>query len=201
MDFFAGQPNGITSDSCINTTSLTTPNLYTKLNSVGKSFAWYSEGLPSTGSTICQSGYYVEKHNPVTVFANVPHSGNKTFASFPTDYTKLENVVCISPDLINDMHDGTVSAGDQWLKTHLSLLIDWCSTHNSIFVVYFDENDGTRGNQIPVIALGEHVKVNYKQTILYDHYNWTRTICAMFGASQTWTSNLSPKKKINGCWQ
>lgn len=201
VDFFAGQPNGITNDNCINTTTLTTSNLYTNLSIARKSFAWYSEGLPSSGSTICQSGYYVEKHNPITVFANVPVSRNKTFASFPADYSKLENVVCITPNLIDDMHDGSVLTGDQWLKTHLSVLAEWCSTHNSIFVVYFDENDGTGTNQIPVIAFGQHVKVNYKEATLYDHYNWTRTICAMFFAPNTWTTNLNTRHNIDGCWK
>ena len=201
IDFFAGQSNGVTSDNCINTKLLTTPNLYTNLKIAGRSFAWYSEGLPYTGSTTCKYGYYVEKHNPTTIFANVPASQNKTFTSFPTDYTKLENVVCISPNLINDMHDGSVSTGDQWLKKHLSSLAEWCRTHNSIFVVYFDENDGSEKNQIPVIALGQHVKANYKQTDYCDHYNWTRTICAMFAAPKTWTTNLSTRNSVNGCWK
>jgi len=200
VDFFAGQNNGVTNDDCINTTTLTTPNLYTKLNSVGKTFAWYSEGLPSTGSTVCSYGYYREKHNPVTIFANVPATQNKMFASFPTDYTKLENVVCITPNMINDMHDGTISQGDTWLKNNLSALADWCLTHNSIFVVYFDEDDGSQSNQIPVIAVGQHVKVNYQLSTKYDHYNFTRTICSMFYASNNWTSNLVSKSDITGCW-
>jgi acid phosphatase len=201
VDFFAGRPNGVRNNNCINTRTLLTPNLYTALKSVGKSFAWYSEGLPATGSTVCKYGYYVEKHNPTTIFANVPTSANKTFSSFPTDYTKLENVVCITPNLQNDMHDGTVKDGDTWLKNHLSSLASWCATHNSIFVVYFDENDGTSGNQIPVVALGQPVKVNYKHSTYADHYNWTRTICAMFGAPKTLTANLSTRTSINGCWQ
>ena len=201
VDFFAGQPNGVTNDNCIDTRTLSTPNLYTKLKSVGKSFAWYSEGLPNTGSTVCKYGYYVEKHNPTTIFSNVSTSANKPFSAFPTDYTKLENVICISPNLQNDMHDGTVLTGDTWLKNNLSALASWCATHNSIFVVYFDENDGTSGNQIPVVAVGQHVKVNYKHTTYEDHYNWTRTICAMFGASQTWTANLISRDSVNGCWE
>ena len=150
VDFFAGQPNGITNDNCIDTATFTAPNLYTELNSVGKSFAWYSEGLPSTGSIVCKSGSYVQKINPTPIFANVPVSANKPFSTFPTDYTQLENVVCISPDLMNDMHDGSVGAGDEWLKSHLSSLAEWCRTHNSIFVVYFDENNVQRAIEYPL---------------------------------------------------
>lgn len=201
VDFFAGDPNGVIDDKCINSTTLITPNLYTNLNSAGKSFAWYSDGLPETGSTVCNSGNYYEKHNPTTLFANVPGSANKPFSSFPTDYSQLENVVCISPDINNDMHNGSVARGDKWLKTNLSALADWCATHNSIFVVYFDENDGAVGNQIPVVAVGEHVKVNYKEPTQYDHYNWTRTICEMFSAKNDWTTNLTTRSRIDSCWK
>ncbi len=201
VDFFAGDPNGVVNDKCIDSTTLTTPNLYTNLKAAGKSFAWYSEGLPETGSTICKDGLYFEKHNPTTIFANVEPTANKRFADFPTDYSKLENVVCISPNIQNDMHDGSIEKGDTWLKTNLSSLADWCATHNSIFVVYFDENDKAEGNQIPVVASGEHVKENFQHSLKYDHYNWTRSICAMFSASETWTTNLSSRDSINGCWK
>jgi len=201
VHFFSGEANGVTTNTCIDTTALTTPNLYTSLDSAGKSFAWYSEGLPETGSTVCKSGSYVERHNPTTIFANVPATANKPFKDFPTDYSHLENVVCISPNVKNDMHDESVAVGDAWLKTNLSSLIDWCETHNSIFVVYFDENDGASGNRIPVVAVGQNVKVNYQQTSLYDHYNWTRTICSMFSAPETWTTNLSSRSRIDSCWK
>lgn len=201
VDFFSGDPNGVESDQCITGSTLITPNLYTQLITKGKSFAWYSEDLPAQGSGTCRDGEYVEKHNPTTIFANVPDEANKPFSAFPTDFSKLENVVCISPNLVNDMHDSTIAAGDNWLKNNLSSYIDWCKTHNSIFVVYFDENDRTGINKIPVVAIGQHVKVNYKEDKSYDHYSWTRTICDMFSASNTWTPNVKSAKMITGCWK
>ena len=200
VDFFSGDSNGVVSDKCLDT-ALTTPNLHTALDSAGKSFAWYSEGLPEMGSTVCKSGLYAEKHNPTTIFANVPVTANKPFKSFPTDYTQLENVVCISPNIQNDMHDGSIARGDAWLKNNLSSYIDWCATHNSIFVVYFDENDGASGNKIPVVAVGQSLKVNYQENTLYDHYHWTRTICKMFSANETWTTNINSRNTIDSCWQ
>ena len=99
------------------------------------------------------------------------------------------------------MHDGSIARGDAWLKNNLSSYIDWCATHNSIFVVYFDENDGASGNRIPVVAVGQSLKVNYQENDLYDHYHWTRTICKMFSANETWTTNLSSRNTIDSCWQ
>src|SRR5439155_15127972 len=98
---------------------------------------------------------------------NVPGTQNKRFADFPTDYTKLENVVCITPNMIDDMHDGTIAQGDTWLKNKLSSLVTWCIMHNSIFVVYFDEDNGAHNNHIPVIAVGQHVMANRQLSTRY----------------------------------
>lgn len=199
--FFSGHTNRINNDACISSTPLNGKNLYTELNREGKTFAWYSEGLPSTGSRVCKSGDYVEKHNPVTIFSNVPENINKRFSDFPTDFNKLEHVVCITPDLTNDMHDGSIEQGDAWLRTNLSSLADWCMTHNSIFVVYFDESESDADNRIPVVAIGQPVKVNYQSPEYYDHYSWTKTICAMFGATGNWTGNLQRSRSVGDCWR
>lgn len=201
LDFFAGESNGINNDDCIDNSAMTSPNLYTILREAGKSFAWYSEDLPATGSKICIYNDYVEKHNPTTVFANVPDIGNKRFADFPTDYNQLENVICISPNLVNDMHSGSIYQADKWIKKHLASLADWCTTHNSVFVIYFDESETNEDNRIPVIAVGQQVKADYQSGIRYDHFSWTKTISAMFSAADAWTGNLSAAKLVTGCWK
>ena len=199
--FFSGQVNGVNNNTCINSTPLNTPNLYTVLNAAGKTFAWYSEGLPSTGSRVCRSGNYAEKHNPVTIFSNVPDSVNKPFSEFPADFNKLEDVVCITPDLVNDMHDGSIEQGDAWLRSNLSALADWCMNNNSIFVVYFDESETDADNRIPVVAIGQGVKENYESQVRYDHYSWSKTICLMFDANDNWTGNLMRSRRISDCWE
>jgi phosphatidylinositol-3-phosphatase len=201
IDFFAGESNGINSDACINNSPLTSPNLYTILKEAGKSFAWYSEDLPATGSKVCVNKNYVQKHNPTTVFANVPDIANKRFADFPADYNQLENVVAISPNKVNDMHSGTVKQADNWIKKHLAALVNWCTTHNSVFIIYFDESESNNDNRIPVIAIGQQVKADYQSGIRYDHFSWTKTISAMFSAPDAWTGNLSAAKLVTGCWK
>lgn len=201
VDFFAGASNGITDDACIDNPTLATPNLYTILKDAGKSFAWYSEDLPTTGSKVCIYNNYVAKHNPTTIFINVPGTANKRFADFPTDYNQLENAVCISPNLVNDMHSGTIKQADTWLTKYVAPLIDWCITHNSVFVIYFDESESNEDNRIPVIAVGRQVKAGYQLGTRYDHFSWTKTISAMFLAPDAWTGNLSAAKLITGCWK
>lgn len=197
--FFAGTENGKTDNLCINGKPFNIPNLYTQLKAKGKTFAWYSEGLPFIGSDTCIAYPYVERHNPVTCFSNVPASVNKRWSDFPSNYSALENVVCIAPNLKNDMHDGTIVAGDIWLKNNLESLIEWCKTHNSVFVIYFDEDYGTVDNHIPVIAVGQKIKVNFQSEVYYNHYSWTRTILEKHGANQI--ANSVKSTSISDCWK
>ena len=199
--FFSGSDQGVAANSCIEGAPFKSENLYTELKKVNKSFAWYSEDLPAAGSSVCQAGSYVEKHNPTTVFSNVEGSANKPFSAFPSDFSKLENVVCISPNLMHDMHDGSINQGDTWIKNNLSRLEEWCRSHNSVFVIYWDEDNYEYDNRIPVIAVGERVKANFKLNTRYNHYNWTKTVCAMFGASGNWSAHLNDKNFVMGCWQ
>jgi acid phosphatase len=197
--FFAGTKNGKYNNDCVAGAPYSNANLYTQLKAKGKSFSWYSEGLPSIGSKVCNSGAYTERHNPTQCFSNVPSSANKRWSDFPSNFSSLERVVCISPNLNHDMHDGSIWQGDNWLKNNCSNLINWCKTNNSVFVVYFDESNGGEGNRIPVIAVGQPVKVNYKSNTYYDHYNWTRTILAFYGATQI--ANSKSRQTINDCWK
>ncbi len=201
IDFFAGQDNGVRTDACIDNSPIATPNLYTALQDTGRSFAWYSEDLPVAGSRVCINNNYVEKHNPTTIFENVPDSANKPFADFPADYNRLENAVCISPNILNDMHSGSIEQADNWIKDHLSLLVDWCVGHNSVFIIYFDESETGNDNRIPVIAVGQQVKAAYRSAARYDHFSWTKTICEMFSAQDGWTTNLTAANPVKDCWK
>src|SRR5256885_717603 len=110
---FSGSTQGVTDDSCPHTFSA--ENLGHQLIAAGRTFAGYSEGMPSIGYTGCTSGRYARKHNPWADFSNVPSSANKRFSDFPTDLTTLPRLSFVVPNLCNDMHDCGVSTGDTWL--------------------------------------------------------------------------------------
>lgn len=203
--FFSGSTQGVTTDDCISGQPFKKTTLYDALKTAGVSFRWYSESEPYNYYTDCSYGYYRERHNPTTIFPTTYNTCNKVFsASYFADtsnFKYLPKVVCISPNLMDDMHDGTISAGDSWLKNKLGSLANWCLTHNSVFVVYWDEDNKYYGNRIPVVAVGQHVKAGYQLGTKYDHYNWTKTICSMFKAPTSWASVLSYRSTITGCWK
>lgn len=203
--FFAGAAYGIGSDSCISGSVINKRTLFSSLCNAGASFKWYSEDLPAIGSKTCKAGYYVEKHNPTTIFLTVPESANVPLSAIDlsdtASFRKLPTVACFTPNLMNDMHDGSIAQGDAWLKTNLGPLVDWCLKNNSVFMLYFDEDNRKTDNRIPVVAVGEHIKSNYKDTVYHDHYSFSKSILHWYGADSTYTDYLTKARTITNIWK
>lgn len=179
---FAGSTYGLTDDSCPH--DLTGPMLASELLAKKLSFAIYSESMPKAGFTGCSAdrGLYRRKHNPVADFqAGLPASVNLPFSDFPSDYAKLPSVAFVVPNMMNDMHDGTIAEGDAWLKLHLSDYAKWAKTHDSLLIVTWDESDARSiSNQIPLIVVGAGLKPAHSGQFV-DHYGLLRTLEDFYG--------------------
>ncbi|HET9169454.1 MAG TPA: alkaline phosphatase family protein [Actinospica sp.] len=196
MALFAGSTFGLSSDKCP-VSEGTTANLGSELLAAGYTFAGYSEGLPSTGSTTCTSGAYARKHSPWINFSNVPSSDSLPFSSFPSDYSTLPTVSFVIPNLDDDMHDGTISDADTWLNNNLSAYATWAQSNNSLLIVTWDEDDYSESNQIPTIFYGANVTTGtYDENI--DHYNVLATLETMYGLAET--GNASGATTITDIW-
>jgi acid phosphatase len=196
LAIFSGSTQGVTDDN--GPVSFPGPDLGSALANAGKSFAGYSEDLPSAGSTVLTSGGYARKHNPWSDFTDVPSSANQPFSNFPTNYDSLPTVSFVVPNLNDDMHDGTIQQGDSWLQSNIGAYATWAKTHNSLLIVTFDEDDGSSSNHIATIFYGQPVVTgNYSENI--NHYRVLRTILDMYGATPM--NNAASTTAITDVWQ
>jgi acid phosphatase len=196
LDLFSGGNQGITDDSCPH--SFSAESEASELIATGATFVGYSEDLPGKGSLVCTAGKYARKHAPWTNFTNLSARSNLPFTKFPSDYNRLPTVAWVIPNLDDDMHDGTIAAGDSWLKNNLAAYADWAMTNNSLLIVTFDEDDSHHGDQVATIFLGPMVKAGqYGEYI--DHYTVLRTISAMYGLKPL--GNAADKKPIRDVWK
>jgi acid phosphatase len=178
LALFSGSTHGVTDDSCPQTFS--GPNLAAELESAGRTFVGYSEDMPGAGYTGCRTGRYARKHNPWVDFPDLPASVNQPYSALPADFSALPTVSFVVPNLCNDMHDCGVAAGDAWAKQHLTPYVAWARGHNSLLVVTFDEDNGSRANHIATVLVGPMVAAGtYDQRI--DHYGVLRTLEDMYG--------------------
>jgi len=177
---FSGSTQGVTNDRCpASGAPFTTPNLASQLAARGLTFVAYAEDLPSPGFVGNTSGTYVRRHAP---WANWNDAAKlaRPFSAFPTDYSKLPTVSFVIPGVNEDMHDGSITDGDAWLKNHLSGYIEWARTHNSLLIVTYDEDNWFHGNHIPTLFVGPMVKPGqYSEPV--NHYNLFQTLAEMYG--------------------
>lgn len=175
---FSGSTHGLTSDACpVNFGRK--PNLAAQLAAAGRTFVGYAEGLPRAGYSGCSSGDYARKHAPWTDFAGLPARTSRPYSAFPRTLSRLPTVAFVVPNLCHDMHDCSVSTGDQWARKHLSRYVSWARTHDSLLVVTFDEDDGTAANHIATLVVGPMVRRGRIKQVI-DHYNVLRTIEDMY---------------------
>ena len=179
LALYSGSTHGVKNDAC--PLKLTGTNLGSQLISAGLSFTGYSEGLPSAGFSGCTAAAgYARKHAPWANFSSLPPSTHQPFSLFArADFHTLPTVAFVVPTLSHDMHDGSVTQGDAWLKAALDSYVQWSRANNGLLILTWDEDDDHHKNQILTVFVGPMVKpgvVNRHIT----HYDVLRTLEAMY---------------------
>lgn len=217
LALFSGSTQNVDGDECLlGNRPYTTPNLGAALIKAGYTFKGFSETLPQAGFLQCsyqeKEGYnYARKHAPWVNWQGdkengLPDSTNQPLTDFPTDFNKLPTVSFVIPNEANEMHnidlDGDTAAikrGDQWLKDHLSVYIEWAKKNNSLFILTFDEDEGGSmiQNHIATIFVGPMLK-NQTDSDRINHYSVLRTIEGMYHLP---SSGNATAKAITEIWR
>ena len=152
----------------------TGPTIATILSGSGRTFSGYVErGSP-------------QKHNPWESFPE-GFSVETDINNFPSLFGGLGRVSFIVPNLLNDMHDGTIAQADQWLQAHLDAYAQWAKDNNSLLIVTWDEDDSGHNNHVPLILYGAHVN----QGTFGDSYNHYDLVASILDASGLDGPNLA----------
>lgn len=205
---FSGSNQGVTNNNLPSGTPWTSRNLGGSLIEAGFTFKGYSEGLPTTGSTVGASGAYARKHSPWVHWQGngtnqIPSSSNVPFSDFPSNYNLLPDVSFVIPDLNNDMHDGSdpgrIISGDEWVQQNLGGYVTWAQSHNSLFIVIFDEDNGSFFNRVPCIFVGPMVEPGNYAVVGHDLYDFLRTLEEMYALP--YSANSATAEPINEIWR
>src|ERR1035441_700341 len=197
LALFSGSTQGVTSDSCPATVGAA--NLASQLIAAHRTFTGYAESVAPQGAAVCSSGEYARKHVPWADFSNVPPSVTKSFTSFPAgNYGRLPDVSFVIPNLCDDMHDCSVATGDGWLKRNLGGYVTWAKAHDSLLILTWDENDGSVGNQIPTIFVGQMVRPG-RFAMPITHYSVLHTVETLYGLRPV--ANAAAAPVINAIWR
>jgi hypothetical protein len=201
--FVSGSLQGIRTNCT--TCRVSARSLADTIESSGRSWKTYAEGLPRPGYLGAVSGRYAKKHNPFVYFRSVALSPARRarvvpFTHFWRDLRAgaLPNFSLIVPDMCNSMHDCPVRVGDAWLRRLLPGLIE---LPNTVVFVLFDEGTSAvrGGGHIAALALGSAVRPRSRFTAVTDHYGALRTIEEAWGLPLLGRSARMPP--ITGIWR
>jgi hypothetical protein len=117
----------------------------------GETWKAYQESMPSNCDK-SDSGEYAVSHNPAVYYTSL--SG---CASHDVPYTQLATDLAgsalpafsfITPNLVDDMHNGTVAQGDAWLAKNLPVILNSKQYQTGTTAVFVTWDEGSGGYPI-----------------------------------------------------
>jgi phosphatidylinositol-3-phosphatase len=191
----AGENFGILNDSDPRPESSITSgsHLVNQIEQAGLSWKSYQESM-GEACGLKSHGRYAVKHNPFVYFADVNGSDGSVFQpsercnSHVVDYGELASdlesgsvpdYVFITPDMKNDMHDGSIARGDTWLSNELPrIFASKAYQDGGVLFLLWDEGSG-QSDDPPFIVVSERAKRGYVSDAEYDTSSYLKTVQAI----------------------
>jgi hypothetical protein len=175
----SGSDQGITDDSDPSSHQLKVPNIFSQLPGGGSRSL--QENMPANCSQT-NSGDYAVRHNAEAYYTNLGSDCGNYNVPFGSAPDLSARFTFVTPNQIHDMHDGTISDGDNFLKSYVPALMgtpQYQSGNTVIFIVW-DEDDGSGGNQVPCLVISPYTHAVHDGTS-YTHYSLLRTTEQLLG--------------------
>ena len=178
------------------TCSTNSLNIVDRLLASGRTWKAYMEDY-SGGCNGIGGSLYAARHNPFVFYsdirnnatrcsdivsANPGHTGlpDNQFVSDINSTVTASNFMWLTPNVCNDMHDCSVSTGDNYLSQLVPQVLNSTifRTQSAALFLTFDE-PGTCSYtvcKITGIWAGPSVRRNYASSVRYDHYSFPATL-------------------------
>lgn len=163
----------------------------------GESWKAYEESMPKNCYK-SDSGEYAVRHNPPPYYTSLT-----TCAKNDVPYTQLATDLAskalpafsfITPNLIDDMHDGTVAQGDTWLSKNLPVIFNSSEYKNGTTVVFVTWDEGENGTSntcatnttdvgchVATLVISPSTPAGTKSSTLFNHWSLLGTTEQLLG--------------------
>jgi len=176
----------------------------------GETWKAYEESMPSNCDR-SNSGEYAVRHNPAPYYTSL--SG---CASHDVPYTRLATDLAdnalpafsfITPNLIDDMHDGTIAQGDAWLAAKLPAILNSRQYRAGTTAVFVTWDEGSGGYpiedcddttttdascRVPTIVISPSTPAGATSGTFFDHYSLLGTTEEMLRLPKLGQASSSP---------
>ena len=156
----------------------------------GESWKSYEESMPSACDH-SNSGNYAVRHNPAVYYTALHScsSNDESYSHLASDlsHNRLPAFSFITPNLIDDSHNGTVTQGDTWLSHNLPTILnssEYKGGSTVIFITWDEGEDGSYASgercanntsdiscRIPILVISPSTKVGGRSGTLFNHYS------------------------------
>jgi phosphatidylinositol-3-phosphatase len=184
----SGSTQGIKNDNDPSSNAVAAVSLFEQAGSAGS----YEESMPSN-CYLTDSGDYAVRHNPETYYTrirtacgtdNVP-MGTTSSGAFlnALNAGTLPKFAFVTPNVQNDMHNGTVAMGDAWLQGWVPKIIASSSYQagNTVLVITFDEGRRNVGQTVATIVVSPYTTPGTQSATAFTHYSLLRTTEELLG--------------------
>jgi phospholipase C len=195
----AGQNFGILDDADpIKHSVDCTSHIADQLELAGLTWKSYQESMGEPCG-LTSHGRYAAKHNPFVYFDDINGWDGKTFqpstrcTEHVVDYSQLDadlaankvpKYAFITPNLDNDMHDGSVAQGDAWLANEVpKIMASDAYKKGGVIFLLWDEGSGTLGpgDDPPFIVISPNAHAGMTSKVEYDTSSYLKTVQQILG--------------------
>ena len=176
----------------------------------GETWKAYQESMPSNCDR-SNSGEYAVRHNPPPYYTSL--SG---CASHDVPYTQLATDLAdnalpafsfITPNLIDDMHDGTIAQGDAWLARNLPVILNSQPYRAGTTAVFITWDEGSGGYpvedcdditstdtscRVATIVISPSTPAGVTSGTFFSHYSLLGTTEELLGLPKLGQASSSP---------
>jgi phosphatidylinositol-3-phosphatase len=171
--------------------TLTTTSIFQQVTS----WKSYQESMPSA-CDLSSNGEYAAKHNPPAFYSALTGcaAGDLPIAALTCDPAKTETpctpapsnsftddltndtlaqFTFITPNLLNEMHDGTVTQADNWLYTYLPLVFQskaYLRGDVAVFILWDEQDSLDSGGPTPNVFISPYIKAGTVTATPMNHF-------------------------------
>jgi hypothetical protein len=153
----------------------------------GEKWKAYEQSMPANCTRV-NSGEFAVRHNPPPYFTSL-----RRCSKFDVPYRQLAADLAanrlpafsfVTPNLINDMHDGTIKDGDNWLAANLPAILNSHAYKDGSTAVFLTWDEGQRGAaskcatnttdpgcHVVTIVISPSTKPGTRSRMLFNHYS------------------------------
>jgi phosphatidylinositol-3-phosphatase len=186
LALFGGSTFGIRDDGVH---GITARNLGDQLDAHGRTWHVYAQDLPAVCSRVASAaggvdlvgaaGSYVRKHEPAISFTDIAHTSRCARITHLSGFNPVAaSFELIVPNMINDMHDGSIAQGDAFLRAFMPRISGSAAFAHSLVLITWDEGTTSigGGGHVATIVVSPSVPHGRRSSVHHTHYSILRTI-------------------------